>query len=281
MNKTISFLLLLCVLISCTDGGDSNSTAIIDNVVSNNNQPPAATEVPYVRSYTTYTSQNSVTLNGFIDNSNNAYQGAGTYKVGFVFRTGDINDSTNDQEILVNENVEYQPYLAYYSTTINSLQANTTYHFTCFTKNGPYEKDNWKSFTTSAIPCTYTQNNYVSISGVWSTAYPEISDPICCGSGNFGISFGNWPNIYDINFNELNNGYPKTGQYFGVDYSFDITAYNKEVVKSSNQVLIGNNSTPATNFFVINDGVSLTLIFCNTTLRNGKILNGKVSVLLP
>ncbi|MCO6163668.1 hypothetical protein [Flavobacterium sp. NRK F7] len=255
-----------------------NSCSVIDSENTNGNE---ATEVPPVRSYVTYISQNSVTLNGVIDNTNNYYQGPGTYKVGFVFRTGSINDSSNDQFILVDQNVAYEPYKKYFNTTINSLQPNTTYYYTCFAENGSFKTDNWKEFTTSEIPCSQSQNNYVSISGVWRNVYPEINDPSCCDEGNFGIKFGTWPNIYEINFNELNNGYPKTGQYFGVDYYFDITEYNKEVVKSSNQVLIGNSSTTETDLFVVNDGITLTLIFCNMTLRDGSVLNGKVSVALP
>lgn len=269
MRKLIYFLFILSFFNSCSSS---------DSDASNENE---SAEVPPVRSYVTYISQNSVTLNGVIDNTNNYYQGPGTYKVGFVFRTGNIDDSSNDQVIMVDENVEYEPYKKYFSTNINSLLPNTKYYYTCFAENGNYEKNDWEEFTTSEIPCVQLQNNYVSISGVWNTVYPEINDPLCCDEGNFGIRFGTWPNIYEINFNELNNGFPNTGQYFGVDYSFDITDYNKEVVKSSNQVLIENISTPGTELFVNNNGVTLTIIFCNTTLRNGTILNGKVSVLLP
>jgi len=267
MKKLIYFLFTLTFFNSCSISDISNEDELA--------------EVPPVRSYVTYISQNSVTLNGVIDNTNNYYQGPGTYIVGFVFRTGDINDSSNDQVILVDENVDYEPYKTYFSTNINSLQPNTKYYYTCFTRNGNYEKNDWAEFTTSEIPCTYSQNNYISVSGIWQNVSVEINDPLCCDEGNFGIRFGTWPNIYEINFNELNNGYPNTGQYFGIDYRFDISDYNKEVVKSSNQVLIGNNSTPNTKLFVNNDGVTLTIIFCNTTLRNGKILNGKVSVALP
>ena len=269
MKKIIIFLFALTFFNSCSDSSNDAS------------QENEGSEVPPVRSYVTYISQNSVTLNGVIDNSNNYYQGPGTYKVGFVFRAGDQNDSSNDRVILVDENVEYEATIRTFSTNINSLESNTTYYYTCYTKNGIYEDDDWKSFTTSNIPCTYAQNNYVSISGVWQNMSVEIMDPQCCDSGNVGFRFGTWPNIYEVNFNELNNGYPRTGQYFGVDYSFDISGYNREVVKSSNQVLIGNISTPGTELFVNNDGVTLTLIFCNTVLRNGKILNGKVSVLIP
>jgi len=269
--KKIIWILIVTFIYSCSssesDSSDDGSTQ--------------DSEVPNPRSYTTYTSQNSVTLNGVIDNSNNYYQGPGTYKVGFIFRTGNAENTENQQFIVVDENVEYAPYVAYYKTTINSLSPNTKYFYTCFTKNGVYEKDDWKEFTTSAIPCTQTQNNYVNISGTWSTVNPTIDDPTCCDEGNFGIRFGTWPNIYEINFNELENGLPKTGQYFGVDYRFDISAYNIQVVKSSNQVLIGSSSTPDTSLFVTNNGTTLTITFCNTTLRNGSILNGKVSVAIP
>jgi len=271
MKKIFASLLLLTVLNSCSDSSDSSSNATGEG-----------SEVPTPRSYTTYTSQNSVTLNGYINNDNNYYQGPGTYKVGFIFRTGSADNTANQQVVVVNENVAYEPYRAYYNTPITGLEPNTKYYYTCYTENGNYRAEDWEEVTTSAVPCTYAQNNYISINGTWQSVSPEINDsPLCCDSGNFGITFGTWPNIYDVNFNELNDGYPHTGQFFGVDYEFDITDYNKEVVKSSNQVLIGNRSTPNTKLFVNNDGTTLTVIFCNTTLRDGTVLNGKVSVAIP
>ncbi len=79
MKNILSFILILFFLGSCTDGFNSDDDP---------------SDVPPVKSYTTYISQNSVTLNGFIDNSYNEYQGSDTYKVGFVFRT-DRNDTSN------------------------------------------------------------------------------------------------------------------------------------------------------------------------------------------
>ncbi|MFB9095700.1 MULTISPECIES: hypothetical protein [Flavobacterium] len=266
MKKLLYVLIILNVLMVSCNINDENADA---------------SEVPPPRSYTTYISQNSVTLNGLIDNSNNYYQGEGTYKVGFIFRTGDINDSSNDQVILVNENVEYTHDKKYFSTIIDELEPSTKYFYTCFTKNGNYQEYDWEEFTTSATPCSYTQNNYISISGVWQSTSVQIYDPSCCDEGNFGIRFGGWPNNYELSFNELNNGYPKTGQYFGVNNAFDISGYNREILKSSNQLLIENNSTPETELFVVNNGTTLTFIFCNTILNNGKILNGKVSVAIP
>lgn len=264
------------VLNSCSSGSDDATSTIPIPT-------PQASDVPPPRSYTTYTSQNSVTLNGVIDNTNNFYQGPGTYKVGFVFRTDNASNTANQQVIVVNGNVEYQ-YLdkEYFKTNITGLTPNTKYFYTCYTENGTYRKEDWKEFTTSAIPCTQAQNNYISINGTWQDVSAQIENsPICCDDGNFGIRFGSWPNIYEVNFNELNDGYPRTGQFFGVDYEFDISDYNKEVVKSSNQVLIGNRSTPSTKLFVNNNGTTLTVIFCNTILRDGTVLNGKVSVALP
>ncbi|MBK8601005.1 MAG: hypothetical protein IPN80_11105 [Flavobacterium sp.] len=270
MKKIIWILVIITSFYSCSSNSDSSDDGSTQD-----------SEVPIPRSYTTYTSQNSVTLNGVIDNSSNYYQGPGTYKVGFIFRTGNAENTENQQFIIVDESVAYTPEIAYFKTTINSLAPNTKYFYTCFTKNGVYEEDDWEELTTSEVPCVQTQNNNVNISGTWSTVYPEINDPSCCDEGNFGIRFGTWPNIYEINFNELENGLPKTGQYFGVDYEFDISYYNMQVVKSSNQVLIGSKSTPNTKLFVNNNGTTLTIIFCNTTLRDGSILNGKVSVDIP
>ncbi len=272
MKKILVFLVFLNVLNSCSSDSDDATTPTIQ-----------AKDVPPPRSYTTYTSQNSATLNGVIDNTNNMYQGPGTYKVGFVLRTGSASNTTNEQVIVVDSNVEYQ-YLdrEYFKTNIAGLTPNTKYFYTCYTENGTYKKDDWEEFTTSENPCTQAQDDYISINGTWQNVSPEIeTSPICCSDGNFGIRFGSWPNIYEVNFNELNDGYPRTGQFFGVDYEFDISDYNKEVVKSSNQVLIGSSSTPATKLFVNNDGTTLTVIFCNTTLRDGTVLNGKVSVALP
>ncbi|MCF8321742.1 MAG: hypothetical protein K9I26_01200 [Flavobacterium sp.] len=272
--KKIIWILIITFFYSCSSNSSSESEVPDDDSTLDS-------EVPNPRSYTTYTSQNSVTLNGVIDNSNNYYQGPGTYKVGFIFRTGNAENTNNQKFIIVDESVEYAPDIAYFKTTINSLSPNIKYFYTCFTKNGAYEEYDWEEFTTSEIPCTQSQNNYVNFEGIWSTVYPTIDDPSCCDEGNFGIRFGSWPNIYEINFNELDNGLPKTGQYFGVDYEFDISGFNKQVVKSSNQVLIGSSSTPNTKLFVTNNGTTLTITFCNTTLRDGSVLNGKVSVAIP
>lgn len=244
--------------------------------------PDEPSDVPGVISFTRYISQNSVRLNGFIDNSNNYYQGSDTYKVGFKFRAGDENDSSNDEVIELEENVEYQAGTRIFSTDITSLEPNTTYYYTCYTKNGDKRKDNWKSFTTSDLPCEYGQNNYYSISGdAWKNANVHITHPNCCYEGNIGFEFGTWPDIYEISFNELSNVYPITGQYFGVDYEFAGTSPESQIVRSTNQVLIGDKSTPETELFVENDGETITLIFCNTILRNGDVLNGKVSVAIP
>jgi len=238
-------------------------------------------DAPYVRSYTTYTSQNSVRLNGFIDQSNIVFREVDTYKVGFILRAGDQNDSTNDQIIELTDNVEYYTGTYNFSHNIDSLEPNTTYYYTAYTKNGASKEYNWNSFTTSAIACTYSQDNYYSIAGIWNSANVEINDPNCCDEGNIEFQFGGWPNIIRVHFNELNNGYPKTGQYFGVEGGFDISNIEKELVKSSNQVWIEYYSTSETELFVDNDGVTITLIFCNTTFNNGDILNGKVSVDIP
>lgn len=80
----------------------------------------------------------------------------------------------------------------------------------------------------------------------------------------------------------MNDGYPKTGQYFGVNYKFDASYIQRELVKSTNQVLIeSTHSTPETELFVNNDGERITLIFCNTLLRDGRTLDGKVSIKIP
>jgi hypothetical protein len=280
MKNLFSLFFIIPFFFSCNNNSEDVVPVTTNNPI--NNLPSIQfKDVPLARSFATFKAQNSATINGFIDNTNNYYQGPGTYKVGFIFRTGGINNSINERVIIANENTIYEPYRRYFNTVINSLVPNTKYFYTCFTKNGSYEKYDWKEFTTSKIPCTYSQNNYVGISGVWNTVNPVINDPLCCDEGNFGVRFGMWPNIYEINFNELNNGYPKTALYSGVDYAFDISDFNKEVVKSSNQVLIGENSTSATELFVNNDGSTLTIIFCNTTLRNGQILNGKLSVTIP
>jgi len=201
--------------------------------------------------------------------------------VGFIFRAGNENDSSNDQVIELEGNVDYYTGTYNFSHAINELEPNTTYYYTANTKNGSSKKDDWESFTTSDIPCTYARDNYYSISGVWKTADVEVSKPLCCDEGNVGFRFGNWPDIYEINFNELDSGYPITGQYFGVDYEFDISHIERELVRSTNLVLIGTKSTPETELFVENDGERISLIFCNTVLRDGTTLNGKVSVKIP
>lgn len=272
MKKLLAFLIIIFVINSCSES---------DSPIDEESQEIQIYDAPAVRSYVTFISQNSVTLNGFINHSNIYFPESDAFKVGFTFRAGNENDSSNDQVIELEGNVDYYTGLYIFNHTINGLEPSTTYYYTANTKNGSSEKDDWESFTTSDIPCSYTRDNYYSISGDWKTANVEISDPQCCDDGNVGFKFGNWPNIYEINFNELESRYPNTGQYFGVNYEFDISHIQRELVKSTNQVLIGSRSTPETELFVENDGETITLIFCNTVLRDGTILNGKVSVEIP
>ena len=268
MKKLLALLFVVCLMNSCD---------VIDQITGDD-EP---SDVPPVRSYVTYTSQNATTLNGFIDNSNNYYQGEDTYQVGFIFRTGDENDDSNDDIIIVNESVAYEASMRNFSTEISSLQPNTTYYYTFFSKNGDKQKNDWESFTTSGIACSYTQNNRYSIDDVWRSANVNISEPQCCDEGNVGIRFGLWPDIFQINFNEKGGDYPRTGQYFGREYGFDISNIERELVRSTNQVFIEYNSDSNTELFVENDGETMTIIFCNTVLKNGEIMNGKVSVSIP
>ncbi|WP_299101096.1 hypothetical protein [uncultured Winogradskyella sp.] len=269
MRKLLALLFVACTIYSCD---------VVDKITGEDDEP---SDVPPVQSYATYTSQNSVTLNGFIDNSNNYYQGSDSYEVGFIFRTGSETNASSDQFFIIEEDVAYEASMRTYSMDMSSLSPNTTYYYTCYSKNGDNEKLDWESFTTSEIPCTYQQNNYYSLNGNWRTAYATIEEPQCCDEGNVGIRFGIWPDIFQINFNELDNGYPQTGQYYGVNYGFDITYIQRELVKSTNEVFIEYNSTSETELFVENDGQTLTLIFCNTLLNDDEILNGKVSITLP
>ena len=266
MKKTLAFLIILSIFSSCSDSS---------------NEDDQIYEAPFVHSYATYIGENTITLNGFIDFSSIVFHEEDYYNVGFIFRVGDENDSSNDQVFQLEDSVEYYTGTYKFKYDLSSLEPNTTYYYTAFTKNGTSEKFDWKSFTTSDIPCTYAQDNYFSISGEWQNAFVQIIDPLCCDEGNVGFRFGTWPNIYEINFNELEGGYPLTAQYYGVDYEFDITYFNRELLRSTNQVLIGSRSTPETELFVNNDGNTITLIFCNTILRNGDVLNGKVSVSIP
>lgn len=274
MKNLFSILFIALVFCSCSDDSSNSST--------DDPQDTQVYDAPYVRSYATYRTTNSITLNGFIDHSLVTFSVPDTYKVGFVLRTGDPNDSSNDQIIELEGEVDYYNGFYKFNHFMDGLNPNTTYYYTAFTRNGDSEEDDWEEFTTSDFPCSYSQDNYYSINGNWITAYnPELLEPNCCDEGNVGIRFGNWPNIYEVNFNELDNGNPITAQYFGIDYMFDISYLQRELTKSTNQVLIGSSSTPETEVFVENNGVKFTIIFCNTVLRNGDILNGKVSVDLP
>jgi len=281
MKKLFTFLFIICILNSCSEdeGSVANDTPPV--VTDGSNDDVALYDAPYVRSYRTYISQNSVTLNGFVDHSSVFFSESDAYKVGFILRAGDQNDSSNDQVIELEEEVDYFTGFYKFKHSIDGLTPNTTYYYTAFTKNGASEEDDWESFTTSAIACDYTQNNYYSLSGIWKNANVSVTDPQCCDEGNVGFSFGTWPDIVEISFNELSNGYPQTGQYFGVEYSFDGTYITKDLVKSSNQVLIEYMSITETELFVENDGETITFIFCDTMLKDGEILNGKVSVQIP
>jgi len=279
MKKLIYILFIACIFYSCSDSSDSPID--LPQEIQDLQETPIY-DAPSVRSYVTYTSTSSVTLNGFIDNSNFAFPDPDTYKVGFVFRMGDQNDSSNDQVIELDGEVDYFNGFYDFNYAIDGLEPNTTYYYTAFTRNGDSENDDWEEFTTSDFACTHPQDNYYSINGNWYTASnPELINPQCCDEGNVRIRFGIWPDIFDVSFYELDAGYPITAQYFGVDYMFDISYIQREITKSTNQVLIGGSSTPDTEVFVENNGENLTIIFCNSVLRNGDILNGKVSVDLP
>ncbi len=277
LKNLVAFLFVaLCIFTSCSESDSSPS----DNENGNENTDGVQIyEAPTVRSYVTYTSQTTVTLNGFIDFRNIFFTEEDSYNVGFIFRRG--NDPSTDEVIQLEGQVPYFNGTYGFNYDIDGLEPNTTYQFTAHTRNEESENDDWESFTTSAIACTYTQDNYYSIDGAWQSADVTITEPLCCDEGTVEFTFGIWPNIFEIAFNELEDGYPITGQYFGVDYAFDITDLARELTKSTNQVLIGSQSTPETSLFVENDGERITLIFCDTELRNGSILNGKVSVLIP
>ena len=271
MKNLLTLLFVVCIISSCSldpFGDDSSEDGIYD--------------APSVGSYVTYISQNAATLNGFINYENIAFLESDTYQVGFTFRKGDKDDASNDQIIVLEEEIPYFTGTYSFNYDIDSLEPNTTYHYAAQTKNGSSEREHWQSFTTSEIPCDYEKDNYYSFDGTWKDAYVRIDDPSCCDEGNVGFTFGTWPNTFEISFNEKKNGYPKTGQYFGVDYRFDIGHIQRELVQSTNQVLMDySDSTSETELFVNNDGERITLIFCNTMLRDGTILNGKVSVAIP
>ncbi|MGS2727106.1 hypothetical protein ACU8DI_10900 [Psychroserpens sp. BH13MA-6] len=278
MKNLFTILSIFCLIFSCSDSGETSEDP---NNGGNDPQDTQIYDAPNVRSYVTYISRNSVTLNGFIDHDLFAFTQDDSFKRGFIFREGDENDSSNDQIFELDGEVPYYTGFYYFDYAIDGLEPNTTYYYTAYTENGTSENDDWESFTTSDFPCDVAQNNYITYDGMGYDVYVEITDPNCCVDGNVGFRFGNWPNIFEINFNELENGYPKTGQYFGVDYEFDISYIQRELVKSTNQVLIGSRSTPETEVFVENDGSTITLIFCNTVFRDGTTLNGKVSVAIP
>ena len=82
MKNLFISLFVICFVSSCSDSSSGDDSQIYD--------------APSVRSYVSYTSQNSVTLNGFIDFSNIVFQEEDSYNVGFIFRTGDENDASND-----------------------------------------------------------------------------------------------------------------------------------------------------------------------------------------
>jgi len=298
MKNLLALLFIVCTIVSCSksetpvdkdevlddketvnedDSSDNDETSNDDSTQEN-----AIYEAPATGSYVTYISQNSVTLNGFIDHSNKGFLEDDSFKRGFIFRGEDETDSSNDQVIELEGEIEYFTGTYSFDYDIDSLEPNTTYHYASFTKNGASEKDHWQSFTTSAMPCSYDTDNYYNNDyDFWKDATVQITDGACCGDGSIGFKFGSWPNTFEIRFNEKDNGYPKTGQYFGIDYEFSGTHIEKDLVLSTNQVLIGNNSTPETELFVINDGEKITLVFCNTQLRDGSTLEGKVSVTIP
>lgn len=273
----ISNLLITIFLFGCTP------EAIINTLLEEEETDIALYETPSARAYVSYISQNSVTLNGFIDLDNRAFiLGPDNYEVGFIFRKGNETDSSNDQEIIVKNDVPYFTGTYNFNHEIENLEPNTTYYFASTTKNGKEVIENWESFTTSDLPCSYERDNYYSISGTWKDSSVEITDPTCCDEGTVGFKFGTWPNTFQINFNEIDNGFPKTGQYFGVSQNgFDLTHNNRQLVMSTNQVFMEYDSTTETQLFVENDGERITIIFCNMLIKNGDIINGKVSVNIP
>ncbi|WP_298485910.1 fibronectin type III domain-containing protein [uncultured Maribacter sp.] len=273
----ISNFLIAIFLIGCTP------EAVVNRLLEEEETDIALYKTPSAKAYVTYISQNAVTLNGFIDLDNIAFiDGPDNYEVGFIFRKGNETDSSNDQEIIVKNDVPYFSGTYNFDYEIKDLEPNTTYYYAATTKNGNDAIENWESFTTSETPCSYERDNYYSISGTWKEAYVEITDPSCCDKGSVGFRFGTWPNTFQINFNEQEGGFPKTGQYFGVNQNgFDLTHNNSELVKSTNQVFLEYDSTTETQLFVENDGERVTIIFCNMLLMNGDIINGKVSIKIP
>jgi len=287
MKNLFTFIIVIALFNSCTENeapieDDNNSEIDILNENSDDNDTVEGLyEAPSVGSYTTYTSQTSVTINGFIDLDNRAFPQEDSYRAGFIFRPSDENDSSKDVIFEREDRVPYFTGTYSFGHDIDGLESNTTYYYAAFTKNGSSEKLDWKSFTTSVDPCVFEEDNFYNIDGIWKDASVSITEAECCGDGSIGFKFGNWPNTIEVRFNELENGYPKTGQYFGEDFEFDISHNQRELVQSTNQFIIKYHRSLDAELFVENDGERLSLIFCETTLNDGTVINGKVSVAIP
>ncbi len=295
MKNLLALLIIVCTIISCSKIDTPNVIDIINeddpsiSIDSSNDTSTDSTsddvaiyEAPSSGAYVTYISQNSVTLNGFINHESRAFPEDDSFKRGFIFRGVDETDSSNDQIIELEGEIPYFTGTYSFDYAIDALEPNTTYYYATYTKNGDSEKSDWESFTTSEMSCNYDQDNYYNNGfDFWKDASVQITDGECCGDGSIGFKFGSWPNTFEIRFNEKDGGYPQTGQYFGVDYGFSGTHIEKDLVLSTNQVWIEYHSSTETELFLENDGERITLTFCNTILRDGSILEGKVSVAIP
>ncbi|WP_410006364.1 hypothetical protein [Aequorivita nionensis] len=199
---------------------------------------------------------------------------------GLVWSTGD-SPTINDDKLIKGER------LGAFSDLIGGFTNATTYYYRAYAINevGIGYGQTYQFTTNAQTACDPQIDNFIDT----DTAQINITD-VDLTFPSYGFDEGNLQfetTSYSssikirVQFNEINQEFPQTGQYTTIQGDFD-GQYNLSN-GSAKLYLIdygigsqgGATAAPGTVFYVENNGTDLTIIFCDTPLGEPYVLNGK------
>lgn len=237
--------------------------------------------LPVVETYEPSSIQiNSATLGGIVLTEG----GRDVSEYGVVWST------TNPPTINDNKVIKGNRLGEFYDSYVE-FQSNTKYYYAAYAISEigvGYGKV--FDFTTQVdIPCNPTINNFVNLStSQISIDNVEVSYPsYSFGDGNIQFNTSTYSStaIIKVQFDELNNNFPLSGEYTvtnSSDFGSNINlskGYAKLYIVDWGWGSAGNaTAIPGTKFYVNNDGTKIEIIFCNTPVGSQYLLNGKFVV---
>lgn len=206
--------------------------------------------------------------------------GKDVLEYGLVWSTADA-PTISDEKLVKGER------LGSFSDLIGGFTNATTYYYRAYAINeiGVGYGQTYQFTTNAEAACDPVKDNFIDT----KTAQINISD-VDLSFPSYGFDEGNLQFEATsfsstirirVQFNELNQVFPQTGQYTTIQGDFD-GQYNLSN-GSAKLYLIdygigsqgGATAAPGTVFYVENSGTELTIIFCDTPLGEPYILNGK------